>query len=36
MRSSLILLTEFQQIKLALDPLCIFNPDKVVRIEEGH
>lgn len=26
--------TDAQQIKLAFDPLCILNPDKVVRIQK--
>ncbi len=35
-RNSLTLLTDAQQIKLALDPLRILNPDKVIRMEEGY
>lgn len=35
-RNSLTLLTDAQQIKLALDPLRILNPDKVIRMEDGY
>lgn len=29
-------MVDVQQIKLALDPLQILNPDKVIRLEDGY
>lgn len=35
-QDNLPILTSVGQIKLALDPLCILNPDKVVLMEQGY